>query len=152
MAGSLNKAQLIGRLGQDPKLSYMPSGQAVAEMSVATDESYKDRDGNKVEKTEWHRVSVKGKSAEFCAKYLSKGRLVYVEGKLKTRKWEDKNGGADRYATEISVEAPGHSVKFMDSDKGGQQDAPKQGQRREQEPDYGPAFPKESSGYDDVPF
>ena len=86
MAGSLNKVLLIGRLGQDPKLSYLPSGQPVANFNVATDESFKDKDGNKVERTEWHRVAVYGKSAEFCANYLTKGSLVYIEGTLRTRK------------------------------------------------------------------
>lgn len=97
---SLNKVFLIGRLGRDPEMRYTASGQAVATLSVATDESYKAQDGQKVEKTEWHRVIVWGKQAEFCANYLSKGRLVYVEGKLETRKWQDKEG-VDRTTTEI---------------------------------------------------
>ena len=97
---SLNKVLLIGRLGQDPKLNYLQNGTPVASLSLATDESYKDKNGNKVERTEWHRVVVWGKQAEFCANYLSKGRLVFVEGKLQTRKWQDRQG-QDRYTTEI---------------------------------------------------
>ena len=164
MAGSVNKVILIGRLGQDPKLNYLPSGQAVAELSVATDESYKNKDGQKVEQTEWHRVKVFGKSAEFCGNYLAKGRLVYVEGTLKTRSWDDKDG-QKRYVTEIVVSAPGHSVQFMDSksDGQGQQGQPHgQGQQQRQHlaprqnhnrhDDLGPAFPSDASGLDDVPF
>ena len=103
MAGSLNKVILIGRLGRDPEMRYTPSGQPVANFSVATDESYTSKDGQKVEKTEWHRIVVWGKQAEFCGNYLSKGRLVYVEGKLETRKWTDKDG-AEKYTTEIKAD------------------------------------------------
>ncbi|QAZ68404.1 single-stranded DNA-binding protein [Solidesulfovibrio carbinolicus] len=118
MAGSINKVILVGRLGQDPKLNYLPSGQPVAEFSVATDESYKDREGNKVEKTEWHRVKVFGRSAEFCNNYLAKGRLVYIEGSIRTRSWDDQQG-QKRYMTEVVVSGPGHTVQGLDS-RGGQ--------------------------------
>jgi len=103
MAGSLNKVILIGRLGRDPEMRYTPSGQPVTNFSLATDESYTGKDGNKVEKTEWHRIVVWGKQAEFCGNYLAKGRLVYVEGKLETRKWTDKDG-AEKYTTEIKAD------------------------------------------------
>lgn len=103
MAGSLNRVFLIGRLGRDPELRYSPSGQPVASFSLATDESYKNKDGEKVEKTEWHRIVVWGKPAEFCGNYLSKGRLVYIEGKLETRKWTDKDG-VEKYTTEIKAD------------------------------------------------
>ena len=103
MAGSLNKGILIGRLGRDPEMRYTPSGQPVANFSVATDESYTSKDGQKVEKTEWHRIVVWGKQAEFCGNYLSKGRLVYIEGKIETRKWTDKDT-RDRYVTEITAD------------------------------------------------
>lgn len=118
MAGSINKVILVGRLGQDPKLTYLPSGQPVAEFSVATDESYKDRDGNKVDRVEWHRVKVFGRSAEFCNNYLAKGRLVYIEGAIRTRSWDDQQG-QKRYITEVVVTAPGHTVQGLDS-RGGQ--------------------------------
>uniref|UniRef100_I2Q5X9 Single-stranded DNA-binding protein n=1 Tax=Desulfovibrio sp. U5L TaxID=596152 RepID=I2Q5X9_9BACT len=114
MAGSINKVILVGRLGQDPKLTYLASGSPVAEFSLATDESYKDREGNKQEKTEWHRVKVFGRSAEFCSNYLSKGRLVYIEGTLRTRSWEDQQG-QKRYTTEVVVTGPGHTVQGLDS-------------------------------------
>ncbi|MFP5259043.1 MAG: single-stranded DNA-binding protein [Acidobacteriota bacterium] len=118
MAGSINKVILVGRLGQDPKLTYLPSGQPVAEFSVATDESYKDREGNKVDRVEWHRVKVFGRSAEFCNNYLAKGRLVYIEGAIRTRSWDDQQG-QKRYITEVVVTAPGHTVQGLDS-RGGQ--------------------------------
>ena len=123
MAGSINKVILVGRLGQDPKLTYMPSGSPVAEMSVATDESYKDREGNKVDRVEWHRVKVFGKSAEFCGNYLAKGRLVYVEGTLRTRSWEDQHG-QKRYMTEVVVTGPGHTIQGLDSRGGMAAEAP----------------------------
>lgn len=114
MAGSLNKALIVGRLGRDPELKYTQSGQPVCNISVATDESYKDQSGNKVDKTEWHRVQLWRKQAEFTANYLAKGRLVLVEGKLQTRKWQDKQG-VDRYVTEIIA----RSIKALDSKRDG---------------------------------
>ena len=102
MAGSLNKAILIGYLGRDPEMRYSPSGQPVANFSIATDESYKDKDGQKVQKTEWHKIVVWGKQADFVANYLGKGRLIYLEGKIETRKWQDQSG-QDRYSTEIKA-------------------------------------------------
>ena len=100
---SLNRAMIIGRLGNDPDMRYLPSGEAVANLSIATSETWKDKDGNKKESTEWHRVSFFGKIAEVCGQYLKKGGLVYVEGKIQTRKWQDKEG-LDRYTTEIRGE------------------------------------------------
>jgi single-strand DNA-binding protein len=95
---SLNKVMLIGRLGRDPELKYSQSGQAVCTMSVATDESY-TKDGNKVEQTEWHRVVVFARQAENVANYLKKGSQAFIEGKLQTRQWQDKDGQT-RYTTE----------------------------------------------------
>lgn len=97
---SLNKVTIIGNLGNDPEVRYTSSGQAVASLSVATHERWKDKDDNPQERTEWHRVSVWGRQGENCGKYLTKGRQVYVEGRLQTRKWQDKDGN-DRYTTEI---------------------------------------------------
>ncbi|MEN8200029.1 MAG: single-stranded DNA-binding protein [Thermodesulfobacteriota bacterium] len=96
----INKVILVGNLGQDPELRYTQSGTAVATLSVATNRVWKDRDGNKQDETEWHRVIVWAQTAEFCSNYLSKGNKVYVEGRLQTRKWQDQNGN-DRYTTEI---------------------------------------------------
>ena len=160
---SLNRVMLIGRLGRDPELRYTQSGTPVCTLQAATDESYTDRDGNKVERTEWHRITCFQKQAENCANYLAKGSLVYVEGSLTTRKWQDQQG-QDRYTTEIKAER----VQFLDRKGDGQgsaeqpQGAPRQQpaqrgngqrqQRRTQDDDLGPAFPSESSNMDDVPF
>jgi single-strand DNA-binding protein len=104
MANSgVNKVILIGRLGQDPEVHYMPSGDAVANISLATSESWKDKQGQIQERTEWHKVTVFGKLAEICGEYLKKGAQVYFEGKLQTRKWTDQQG-VEKYTTEIKVD------------------------------------------------
>ena len=102
MAG-VNKAILIGNLGRDPELRYTQSGQAVANFTLATTETWNDRNGERAERTEWHRIVVWGKSAEMCAQYLSKGRQAYVEGRIQTREWEDKDGQKQR-TTEINAQ------------------------------------------------
>jgi single-strand DNA-binding protein len=102
MAGkSLNKVILIGNLGKDPEVSYTPSGIAVAKFSMATSEKWKDAEGNFVEKTEWHNIVAWRKLAEICGQYLKKGSKAYIEGKLQTRSWDDKNTGVKKYMTEI---------------------------------------------------
>lgn len=107
---SLNKVILIGNLGQDPDVRYTPSGAAVANFSIATTEKWKDKQsGNLEEKTEWHRVVVWGKLAELCKEYLAKGRSVYLEGRLQTRAWDDKDGNK-RYTTEVVAQ----TVQFLD--------------------------------------
>ncbi len=101
MARGVNKVILVGNLGQDPEIKYMPSGQAVCNISIATTESWNDKtSGEKVEKTEWHRVVFFRRLAEIAGEYLRKGSQVYVEGRLQTRKWQDQSGN-DRYTTEI---------------------------------------------------
>jgi len=183
MAGSMNKVILIGRLGRDPELSYTPNGQARAKFSVATDEGYRDRQtGQKVERTEWHNIVAWRQTAEFCGNYLGKGRLVMVEGKLQTRKWQDQNTGQDRYMTEVVADnvqgldrAPDGQFNQPGQQQGGyqqqgqqqnnsqqqgqqqnnsQQQTQQQSQQSPQQPeeDLGPAFPSEASGMDDVPF
>lgn len=103
MSQSVNKVILVGRLGKDPEIRYTQGGKAVANFSLATDESYKNSDGEKVKKTEWHNIVVWGNSVEnFIEKYLHKGDMVYVEGKLQTRSWDDKDGNK-KYTTEINV-------------------------------------------------
>jgi single-strand DNA-binding protein len=97
---SVNKVILLGRLGQDPELKYTPGGSAVCNFSLATTESWTDKQGQKQEKTEWHRVVVWGKLAELCNQYLAKGRQAFLEGRLQTRSWDDKDGNK-RYTTEI---------------------------------------------------
>ena len=100
--GSLNKVQLIGNLGRDAELRYTQGGQAVATLNMATTEVWNDKAGQRQEKTEWHRVVLWGKSAESLNEYLVKGKQIYVEGKLQTRKWSDKEG-IERYTTEINA-------------------------------------------------
>lgn len=100
MARAINKVTLIGTLGRDPEVRYMPNGNAVANISLATDESYNDKQtGQKVEQTEWHRLTIYGRLAEICQQYLKKGSKAYFEGKLRTREWE--KDGIKRYTTEI---------------------------------------------------
>lgn len=100
MARSLNKAMLIGNLGQDPEIKYSANGLAICNMSIATTERYRDREGMEQEKTEWHRVVAFDRLAEICGEYLKKGSQVYFEGQIQTRQWQD-NDGNTRYSTEI---------------------------------------------------
>ena len=97
---SVNKVILVGNLGRDPETRYLPSGDAVANISIATSEKWKDKSGETQEHTEWHRVAFFGKLAEIAGEYLKKGSSVYVEGRIRTRKWQDKEG-QDKYSTEI---------------------------------------------------
>ena len=108
MAGGVNKAIIVGRLGSDPELRYTQTGQAIATFSVATSEMWTNRDGKKEERTEWHKIVVWGKQGENCGQYLAKGRQVYIEGKIQTRQWEDKTG-QKRYTTEIV----GNQIVFL---------------------------------------
>jgi single-strand DNA-binding protein len=96
----INRVTLVGRLGKDPETKYLPSGDPVVNFSVATDEVWKDKDGKKVQRTEWHNVKAFKKLAEICGEYLTKGKLVYIEGKIQTSSWEDKEG-KKQYRTEI---------------------------------------------------
>lgn len=112
---SLNKVMIIGNLGKDPESRSTSSGQAVCNFSIATDESYKDKSGAKVSKTEWHNVTLWGKLAEIATQYLSKGKTIYIEGKLQTKKWQDKDG-KDHYTTEII----GDKIQML----GGKSDTP----------------------------
>ena len=111
---SLNKVQIIGNLGQDPEVKYGSSGKAFCKLSVATTDKWKDKDGNDQEFTEWHRVAVFGKTAENVGQYLEKGRSVYVEGYLRTHKWEDKEG-VERWSTEVMAQR----IIFLGSRDGG---------------------------------
>jgi single-strand DNA-binding protein len=110
---SVNKVILVGRLGQNPEVRYTPSGAAVANFSVATNESWNDKAGQKQERTEWHRVVVWGKLAELCNQFLAKGRQVYLEGRLQTRQWQDKDGQT-KYTTEIQAQ----TVQFLGATSG----------------------------------
>lgn len=123
MAGSVNKVIVLGNLGANPELKYLPSGQAVCEMRIATTETYRDRNEQPQERTEWHRVVVWGKTAENCAKFLQKGRQVYVEGRLQTRSWDDKEG-KKQYMTETVA----NHVVFLGGGGRGGEDAPRAAQ------------------------
>jgi single-strand DNA-binding protein len=107
---SVNKVILVGNLGRDPELRYTQGGAAVANFTLATNEKWRDKDGNNQERTEWHRIVVWGRTAENCAQYLHKGSSVYIEGRLQTREWEDKDGNK-RNTTEINA----LSVQFLGS-------------------------------------
>jgi len=115
MARGINKVILVGNLGNDPEVRYTPSGGAVANITIATSESWKDKNtGQKTEKTEWHRVVMFNRLGEIAGEYLKKGSKVYIEGKLQTRKWQDKSG-VDRYTTEIVA----NEMQMLDSRAGG---------------------------------
>lgn len=114
MSKGVNKVILIGNLGEDPELRYISSGDAVCNMSLATNESYTDSDGNEVQKTEWHDVVAWGRLGEVCNEYLDKGSQVYFEGKLQSRSWEDDDGNT-RYSTEVKAQ----EMMFLDSNRNG---------------------------------
>jgi single-strand DNA-binding protein len=151
MAGGVNKAILIGNLGSAPEVRFTPGGQAVANFRIATNESWTDKSGQKQERTEWHRIVVWGKLAELCGEYLAKGRQCYVEGRLQTREWTDKEGKKN-YTTEVVAQ----SVVFL----GGRGEGPGAGARRGPD-ELGPPPPGMEEGgpggvppntEDDIPF
>ena len=136
----VNRALLIGRLGADPEVRYTPDGAMVTSFRLATDEQWKDKAGEKVQKTEWHRIVTFGKLAEICGNYLSKGKMVFVEGRIQTRSWEDKEGNK-RYTTEIIAS----DMRMLDS-KG-------TGKSQDTHADVTPSSPGgEPLPEDDVPF
>ncbi len=143
--GTVNKVILIGRLGTDPDLRYTPSGQAVANFNIATDESWKSKDGQMQDRTEWHRIVLWGRQAEIANEYLKKGSKVYIEGRLQTRNWEDKDG-VKRWTTEII----GQSMQFLDSrDSSGSSAPPEPPPLEDSAPGAAPAA---GGAEDDLPF
>ncbi len=140
---SYNRVIIEGRLGRDPELRHIPNGTAVCNLSIATDESYKDQQGQKQERVEWHKIQVWGKQAENCAQYLAKGRQCLVEGKLLTRKYQDQQGN-DRYSTEIRADR----VVFL----GGGQGQQTQQQPQAQQQPANPPGPDKSWETDSAPF
>lgn len=153
MARGVNKVILIGNLGQDPEVKYMPNGNAVANITVATSESWKDKNtGENIDKTEWHRVVFFRRLAEIAGEYLKKGSKVYIEGKLQTRKWQDKNG-KDNWTTEIIA----NEMQMLDSRGGGSSDfnqsqgAPSQSAPQSEQSQAAPA-PANNDFDDDIPF
>ena len=163
MARSLNQCNFIGNLGNDPEIKYMASGGAVANLSLAVSDDYKDKtSGQNVEQTEWVRVTAFGRLAEIIGEYVKKGSKIYCSGKMKTRKWQD-NTGADRWTTEVII----HDMQMLDSrggdQQGGNQQAPQQQNRvapQQQKPQHNaqssPAEPNSSPDFsdfdDDIPF
>jgi single-strand DNA-binding protein len=141
---SVNKVILVGNLGKDPDLRFMPNGEAVCTFSIATAENWKDKNGQKHEKTEWHNIVIYRKLAEIAGEYLKKGRPVYIEGRLQTRKWQDKDGN-DRYTTEIVADSMQMLGSKDSNDNGGYQQPKAQ---KEAIPDDGGFEVME----DDIPF
>ena len=141
---SVNKVILVGRLGQNPEIRYTPSGAAVANFSVATNEVWNDKSGQKQERTEWHKIVVWGKIAEVCGKYLTKGKQVYLEGRLQTRQWQDKDSQT-RYTTEVIAQ----SVQFLGNSSGTVEKSvePSTPQMQETQNQAEPTFTE-----DDIPF
>ena len=137
MARGVNKVIIVGTLGNDPEVKYSASGSAIANLSVATSEQWKDKQtGEKKEQTEWHRVVIFGKLAEVAGEYLRKGSQVYIDGQLRTRKWSDSNG-VDRYTTEIVIPQMGGVMQMLGGkcdDYGQQQPRQQSGQQRQQQP------------------
>ncbi|MDC0447192.1 single-stranded DNA-binding protein [Gammaproteobacteria bacterium] len=146
----INKVILVGNIGAKPEVKYSSNGSAIANLSVATSETWNDKNsGEKQEKTEWHRVSLFGKLAEIAGQYLDKGSKVYVEGKLQTRKWQDQSG-QDRYTTEIVVSGYGGTLQMLDRREGmatGGQSAPSNNMSNDT------VEVADNSGFeDDIPF
>jgi single-strand DNA-binding protein len=154
MAG-INKVILVGNLGQKPEVKYASNGSAIANLSVATSESWTDKNtGQKQDRTEWHRVSLFGKLAEIAGQYLDKGSKVYVEGKLQTRKWQDQSG-ADRYTTEVVVSGFNGTLQMLDRREGAStvgefSQAPSPTKPKETIDE--PITPVDNSFDDDIPF
>lgn len=158
MARGINKAIIVGTLGQDPEVKYTASGSAVVNVSVATNESWKDKQtGEQVEKTEWHRIVMFNKLAEIAAQYLKKGSQAYFEGKIQTRKWQDQSGN-DRYTTEIVAndmqmlggrsQGAGNSVPFEPAAQQPRQQQQQKPAANVNAPDTAPI----DDGFDDIPF
>jgi single-strand DNA-binding protein len=152
MAGGVNKAILIGNLGADPEVRFTQGGQAVANFRMATSESWKDKNGQQQERVEWHRIVVWGKLAELCGEYLKKGRQCYVEGRLQTREWTNKEN-QKQYTTEIVA----NQVTFLGGRPDGASASPKSnGPQGSSQSDYGPPPMDDPgpmpSGGDDIPF
>ena len=166
MAGGINKVILVGNLGRDPEIRYTADGRPIANFSIATSETWTDKtSGERREKTEWHRIVVFGKLAEICGQYLSKGRQVYIEGKLQTRKWQGQDG-QDKYTTEVVIDGFSGTMQMLGSREGGGGGGGYQGQGASQPASGGgsyggggggqdqgyPQQPYQNDKEDDIPF
>ncbi|MEQ5177542.1 single-stranded DNA-binding protein [Proteus genomosp. 6] len=153
----VNKVLLIGHLGQDPEMRYLPNGDAVTNITLATSDSWKDKQsGETKERVEWHRVVIFGKLAEIAGEYLRKGSQVYIEGQLQTRKWQDQNG-QDKYSTEVVVNINGSMQMLGNNNQTGRQ-SPQQNQgwgqsQQQQAKQQAPQYPEPPMDFsDDIPF
>lgn len=158
MARGINKAIIVGTLGQDPEIKYTAGGSAIAKVSVATNESWKDKNtGENIEKTEWHRIVIFGKLAEVAAQYLKKGSQVYFEGKIRTNKWQDQNG-QDRYTTEIVIDGFQGQMQMLggrpDTSGGTTDFKPQRQSPTKPDASQSSQFdaPSADEGFDDIPF
>ncbi|POV93643.1 single-stranded DNA-binding protein [Aeromonas sp. ASNIH8] len=149
----INKVILIGNLGQDPEIRYTSGGMAIATLSLATSESWRDKQtGEQKERTEWHRVVFMGVLAEVAGKHLKKGSQVYVEGKLRTRKWQDQSG-QERYTTEVLVDSFTGVMQMLGGNGGGKQQGASGQPRPTQQPAQSPVYTEPPIDYDDdLPF
>ena len=154
----INKVIIVGNLGNDPEVKYTPAGAAITNISVATSESWKDKSsGQTQEKTEWHRIVFFGKLAEIAGEYLRKGSQVYIEGKLQTRKWQDKQG-QDRYSTEIICDSFNGVMQMLGSKQEGSQPRQQAPQQQQQQTQQQSAYPVSTNQADsnnefsDIPF
>jgi len=153
----VNKVILVGNLGQDPEVRYLPNGGAVTNITLATSESWRDKQtGENREVTEWHRVVLFGKLAEVAGEYLRKGSQVYIEGQLRTRKWQDQ-GGQERYTTEVTVNVGGTMQMLGGKQEGGQGNRPQQNQQQRPQQQAGQSTPPANNEPpmdfdDDIPF
>ena len=155
--GTVNKLILVGRLGVDPEMKYLPSGTAIANFTVATNERMKNSDGDYQDHTDWHRIVAFGRTAEFAGEYLRKASLVYVEGRVQNRSWEDKEG-VKKYITEVICNSLQMLGSKSDSDSGGEKktDHPEKSEHPEKPKDEKPekevATPAPDDDEDDLPF
>lgn len=145
MSGSVNRVILVGNLGRDPEMRSTDSGTSVCNFSIATSENWTDKTGEKQERTEWHRIVVWAKLAEICGQYLKKGRQVYIEGRLQTRKWQDKDGN-ERYTTEVVAQ----NVVFLGAKSEQNDQKPAQPTSSGQPERQYPPFPAQTA--DELPF
>ena len=147
--GSVNKVILIGNLGRDPEVRYTPSGAAIANITIATSETWKDKQtGENQERTEWHRIVMYNRLAEITGEYLRKGAKVYIEGRLQTRKWQDKNTNQDRYTTEVIAD----SLQMLDSKGGSSSEFRSQAAEKSAPASEMPQAEAADSFDDDIPF
>ncbi len=146
MARDLNKVMLIGRLGKDPESRFFPDGSQLTMLSVATGNTYKDKQGQRQQKTQWHSVKVYGKMAEFAQQFLTKGSKLYVEGELVYREWEDKQSGQKRHATDIIVDQFNGSLQFLDTHPQNQNTSAPQQHQQQRPPQKNNQYANASNG------